>query len=187
EVDSRHRLVAGGDIRKEADMGHPDFHVPGVVQSPVRVVYLIHAWGIGPFYVQHYQTLRARRNVGIGAYQIYVLGLSHRHCRAANRLGCFRIGNIDDLYAVSVANKRVPELDLDGPGIPYRWSAKLCNYSWLQWVVDADDDQAAVARDVGVGAGDCNVVCPVKNSARIKRSGPFQEIVRRVAVQQSGR
>ncbi|MCG3162586.1 MAG: hypothetical protein JMDDDDMK_03879 [Acidobacteria bacterium] len=153
-----------------------------VVDLAIGVERLINLRLFGLLDVNNHKPVFARSDVSVGASQIKIVRVGQRHNGALNDARLFRQRDIHDLQAFRVGHERVTELHLNRSRFPE--AAQDCDQPRLQRIVEIDDGQSLVASDVGVDARDGDVRRAVERAAGIERQRAFQEVVRRIAVEQ---
>src|SRR5882724_1360099 len=183
ELNDPKSVVTIRNVGEQADVGHPDLHIVRVVDLTVGIEDLIDSRMIGSLDVEYDKSLLARRNVGIGAHQVDIVGFGKWYDRALDSARVIGIGHVDDLYAFGVTDERITELNLDRARVLQRGRSDLANDAGLEWVIDVDDDKPAIAGYVCVSPGNRDVVRTVQHSVRIPGQRALEKVISRIAVQ----
>ena len=139
---------------------------------------------LGLLDVDDRHSLFSRGNVGVGARDVDVARIGKRHQRARDNSRLIQRGHVENLQPLLIDDEGVAELDVDALRIDERGGADFGGDARLQRIIEIHDNQAAVAKNVGVDAGDRDAASAVQNAAGIKCERPLEKVVFAIAVEQ---
>ncbi len=77
--------------------------------------------------------------------------------------------DVENFQSFAIDHERVAELHGDAASVFQKRFADFGGDSWLKWIVEVDDDQAAIAKDIRVDTGDRDATGAVQFSFWIER------------------
>ena len=92
--------------------------------------------------------------------------------QGSDRFWLCEIGDIEHLESVSIADKRVAELNGDCAGIVEKFISQDTGHFGMGWILQRDDNESRITADIGIGSGDGDFSGSVKNTIGVKGGRP---------------
>jgi hypothetical protein len=160
-------VVPVGDVGIKAGVGHRYFDLMHIVKLPIGVVHLIEARLFGLLDVDDGDAIFAIGDVGVSARHIHVVRVIESDFRAFHETSLIGHRHIDDFQTLFIDDEGIAELDGDGMRF---FERNLLDQFRLHRVVDVDDDERLLGRDVDVCARDVDVVSAFEHTSWDSRS-----------------
>ena len=177
-------VVAVGDERESAAGDHSNFYVVHFVHGVVRVEDLIEPRGFGIFDVENGEAVFSASDISIGAGNVDIASVVERGAASRDGLWMSEVGDVEGLQAVAVYDERAAELDSDAARIFEVGSADGGGDFRFERVVQIDDDEILVGKDVGEGSCDGDAAGAGEEAVGIEGEGALEEIVAGIAVEE---
>ena len=168
DLENAETVLAVGDESESAGGDHADFYVIDVVEVAFCGEELIELWFVGLLYIDDRQTLLARGDVGVGARDVDVARVFERDDGVGDRLGLREVGYVQNFEAVAIGDEGVAELHGDAAGIVERGRADGGGDPRRERIVEVNNHERFVRKDIGVRAGDGDAVSAGEDAGGIE-------------------